>query len=92
MRTMSLLSGLCLGAMLAVQSVQGAGGPVFNPKPVGFNLYVSPKGDDANGGWDANNPLRTPWAAQKALLPRRPCSSEPKQWKRSVLLGGWAAK
>ena len=67
MRTMSLLSGLCLGAMLAVQSVQGAGGPVFNPKPVGFNLYVSPKGDDANGGWDANNPLRTPWAAQKAV-------------------------
>lgn len=67
MRTMSLLSGLCLGAMLAVQSVQGAGGPVFNPRPAGVNFYVSPKGDDANSGLDANDPLRTPWAAQKAV-------------------------
>ncbi|MBR5839089.1 MAG: hypothetical protein IKZ84_11140, partial [Victivallales bacterium] len=67
MRTISLLSGLCLSAMLAAQSVQGAGGPEYNPKPAGINFYVSPKGDDANSGLDANYPLRTPWAAQKAV-------------------------
>ncbi|MBP5672244.1 MAG: right-handed parallel beta-helix repeat-containing protein [Victivallales bacterium] len=64
MKKLSLLSGLCLGALLAGQA---AGGPSFNPQPAGINFYVSPSGDDANNGQDVAHPFRTPWAAQAVV-------------------------
>ncbi len=65
MRSLSVISGLCLGALLTSCVAQQE--PTFNPNPKGINVYVSPTGDDANDGNSPNTPILSIQQAQKLV-------------------------